>query len=132
MLWFWIFVVLCFLAIATFDLLTFAAVVRSDSFWLQALTLACLIVGTGVGCWSSFIYRYPYGEQREAIGFPLPVMIFEWEDGHWVDYVGNPLIALAGVFLVVSAFLFPIGVGVLIAKLVRRRSVTSGGLQTSG
>src|ERR1700738_5173213 len=85
----------------------------------RAIAIALLVVGVLVGSWSAFCWRYPWSENMEALGFPIPVVVFQWEDGRWVDYVGNPLLAFVSLFLVASAFLVPVLVGMVVAWLWR-------------
>jgi hypothetical protein len=94
----WLVGILILIAVTMVDCLTLAKVLSHGSFWLQALTFVCLFAGAAIGFWSSFFFRYSFGKDTEALGFPLPAMIFQWEDGHWVDYVGNPGLSLLGWF----------------------------------
>jgi hypothetical protein len=47
-------------------------------------------------------------------------MVFKHEGGRWVDYVGNPLLGFISLFLVASAFLLPVSLGILLAGFRRR------------
>jgi hypothetical protein len=106
--------------VAAIDLITLAAVLnaRRPVPWM-ILTTVCLMAGIGIGYWSSFQYRYAWGKD-EVLGFPIPVIIFQWENGAWVDYVGNPFFAFVGWFLVASAFLLPITFSLLLVWSYRR------------
>jgi hypothetical protein len=80
-----------------------------------------LLVSIPVGWWSAFCWRYSWSEGVEVLGFPIPVMVFQWEDGRWVDYVGNPFLGFVSLFLVASAFLLLVSAGMLAAGLWRSR-----------
>jgi len=81
------------------------------------VTALLLSVGVPVGVWLAFFYRYAWSDHFEVLGFPIPVLVFELEDGKWVDYVGNPILAFVSLFLVVSAFLEPVSAGLLVAPI---------------
>jgi len=103
------------------DVFTIQSVLRQRrrKTWITVTTMS-LLVGLTIGYWCAFEYRYAFGENKEAIGFPIPVVIFQWEDGHWVDYVGNPLLAFVSCFLVASAFLWPVAISLLLVRLFQR------------
>jgi hypothetical protein len=116
----WLAVATVLLAVA-FDGLTLMLVRRQPRPRPWALIAwLFLLVGVAVGGWCGFLYRYQWSEGVELLGFPIPILVFKLEDGHWVDYVGNPLLGFVSVSLVASAFLLPVTLGLLVAGLWRQ------------
>jgi hypothetical protein len=119
----WLIGLAIIVGVATIDVFTLRSIRHQQHprVWIVATSLL-LIAGVATGFWCGFFLRYAWAENKEALGFPIPILIFQWEDGRWVDYVGNPFLAFVSLFLVASAFLLPISFGVLLAWLRRRFS----------
>ena len=56
----------------------------SSSWWLAFVALT--IIGVTLGVWCAFHFEYHVGTRYRIGSFPLPVVFFHWEDGHWVDF----------------------------------------------
>jgi hypothetical protein len=57
--------------------------------------LAFLILcGIGLGIWCASYCEYPVGAQLRFDGFPIPIVIFHLENGAWVDFPLNTVVAL--------------------------------------
>lgn len=117
----WLIGLVVVLAVAFTDVLTIRTIARQHKpIWRRA-TVLLLSVGVPVGIWLAMFYRYAWSDHFEVLGFPIPVLVFQLEDGRWVDYVGNPLLAFVSLFLVASAFLLPVSLGLLLDWLRRQR-----------
>jgi hypothetical protein len=44
-----------------------------------------MLVGVPFGIWLAFFYRYAWSDHFEVLGFPIPFLVFELEDGQWVE-----------------------------------------------
>ncbi len=58
---------------------------HADARWWVALSILVL-VGVSTGMWCAFQCEYPLGERFRVGSFPIPVVFFHLEDGHWVDF----------------------------------------------
>ena len=56
----------------------------SASWWLAFVGLAA--VGIALGVWCALHFEYRVGARYRVGSFPLPVVLFHWEDGQWVDF----------------------------------------------
>ena len=56
----------------------------STAWWLAFGTLAA--IGVAAGIWCALHFEYPLGAHYRVGSFPLPVVFFHLEDGHWVDF----------------------------------------------
>jgi hypothetical protein len=52
--------------------------------WVAFVIL--VVIGLSVGAWCAFRCEYPFGAHYRIGSFPLPVVFFHLEDGHWVDF----------------------------------------------
>jgi hypothetical protein len=107
--------------VAVVDVFTLASIRRQPQprAW-RAATALLLSAGVAVGVWCAFFWRYAWSEELEVLGFPIPLLVFQWEGGRWVDYVGNPILGFVSLFLVASAFLLPVSLGLVLAGVRRR------------
>ncbi len=53
--------------------------------WWGAFVIL-VVIGLSLGAWCAFRCEYPLGSHYRIGSFPLPVVIFRLEDGHWVDF----------------------------------------------
>lgn len=54
--------------------------------WLWLAFSVLLTCGIAVGIWCGFYCEYHVGKQYRIGSFPIPVVFFHLEDGHWVDF----------------------------------------------
>jgi hypothetical protein len=55
------------------------------SWWLAFGAL--IITGIALGVWFAFFFEYQPTATLRVLGFPLPLVIFAWEEDHWTDFV---------------------------------------------
>lgn len=81
-----------------------------------ALRIAAVISGLVAGVGLSFV-RYMPDADTVVYGVPLPLVVFQREDGQWLDYVGSPLamLVIAAVNMAVAVFLMHCAVWALLA-----------------
>ena len=79
-------------------------------------TSACAIVGAAVGGYAGFCVYWSPADGKKFLGFPFPFVIFVWEDGRWVDYIGPPIGPAIDILLFIAAFTFPMLIWVLICR----------------
>ena len=98
----------------------------------RVAAVAALVTGVGLGFWIGCSYTYHVTSNLQYIGFPIPVIALQLEDGHWVDYVSFlPITVPFNVFVVVSSCLLPVTVGLLISRWITRRGSRSRGREGS-
>jgi len=75
----------------------------------QLLGVMALLASIGgvIGLYCSFYVRWQPSPTLRYLGFPFPAMIWQLENGEWVDYVGTPVTAAMNIalFAGVGAFL---------------------------
>lgn len=82
-------------------------------------------MGVLLGLWLSLVFEYQSvtksGMQRRTVGAPLPVVIFQLEEGQWIDYpVPLPaviLIATINIAIASTALAAP----VFLSSVLRRK-----------
>jgi hypothetical protein len=72
-----------------------------------------LIFGAGatagvLGLFSAFEISWQPSPTLRYLGFPFPAMIWQLENGQWVDYVGTPVTAVMDVLLFVAVATLPL------------------------
>ena len=77
------------------------------SVWTAA-TMLTLIFGMFVGFWFGNGTRYAVSPTVEFQGFPIPLAIFVFEDGRWVDYIGFLPFALVNALFIAALVLSPL------------------------
>jgi hypothetical protein len=100
----------------------------------RAIGTCLILVGGAIGLWSGACFEYQVSERHRFVGFPIPMAVFQLEDGRWVDYIGNPLVVLLDGFLVATALLAPFTVLLVVKSLLGRRDVpgvSAGNLDSS-
>jgi hypothetical protein len=74
-------------------------------------------MGIPIGLWAGSSLRYPVSEVQQFVGFPIPVAVFQFENGRWVDYVGNPFVVLLNASIVGAVFLVPVSIALILRSL---------------
>lgn len=54
------------------------------AWWLALGNLA--VAGAVIGYWLAFDFEYDLSPNLRLVSFPIPVCIFHFEDGKWVDF----------------------------------------------
>ena len=58
------------------------------------MALAVFVVcGVSVGVWCALYSEYPVGGRLRFGSFPVPVVVFHLEDGNWVDFPLDAVVA---------------------------------------
>lgn len=66
---------------------------------LLLFALALAVLGGMIGFYCSFWVRWQPSPTLRYLGFPFPAMIWQLENGEWVDYVGTPITAAMNIAL---------------------------------
>src|ERR1044071_5060529 len=85
--------------------------------------LAALAAGVGL----SFVQYQPSTDVK-VFGLPLPVAIFQFERGYWIDYVTPLAVPIIGLNIILTSG----AIGGLIAFLARRRAAPGALAASSG
>ena len=73
------------------------------------VTAAVVTVGFGaVGLFCSFNVRWQPSPTIRYLGFPFPAMLWQLENGKWVDYVGGPITGAMNVIWFAAVGLVPV------------------------
>jgi ammonia channel protein AmtB len=127
-----LFIILPFAALACFGIVSVVRLVRRGEAgpdqW-KALKLH-LVAGIALGIWLGFFASYRVANKKIA-GFPIPVSISSFDEGHWtadtlpvlVRYPGMVTDFLSGVALA----LVPMAVAAFLKQLRDRREAKPGG-----
>ena len=113
-----------FVSMAAVDVWTFWTIAHlpSPRPW-RIITVGLLTLGIAVGIWLGCLCTYQVAPGLRYIGFPLPGLVLQLEDGRWVDYVGLiPVVLTFNVFTVASCFLLPVSLGLVVRRLALGRS----------
>jgi hypothetical protein len=82
------FIVIVFLALSSWMLVALFRRLRRQraptGSWLAFVALFACGVAVGIGC--AFYVEYPIGARYRIASFPIPIVFFHREDGHWVDF----------------------------------------------
>src|SRR5438270_7559704 len=92
------------LAIATVPLA--ARLPSRCSVWAVMAVVA--VIGGIAGIFCSFNVRWQPSPTRVYLGFPCQAILWQLEDGQWVDYVGGPIGAVINVLWFASVSIFPV------------------------
>jgi len=96
------------------DFVTLRSVLKRG--WpLKIITSLLILGGIPIGFYCAFMLRYPWSSTLEVLGFPIPVMAFQLQEGVWVDFVGFLPLAVVSWFLVISIFLTPVSLCLLLS-----------------
>ncbi len=85
---FGMFFVLVFLGGSSWALVSLVRRLRRERVglrWWAALVVLGAI-GLSVGAWCALQCEYPLGARYRTGSFPIPVVFFHFEDGHWIDF----------------------------------------------
>jgi hypothetical protein len=108
-----------FAAMAAVDVWTFWTIgyLPSPRPW-RIISGGLLTIGIAVGMWLGCFCTYQVTPDLRYIGFPVPGLVLQLEDGRWIDYVGLiPVVLPFNVFTIVSCFLPPISLGLVVRRL---------------
>ena len=50
-------------------------------------TVILLLFGICLGAWFAFYLEYQVSTKFRFAGFPIPIVIFHYENGEWIDFV---------------------------------------------
>ncbi len=108
-------------AVGWLDFATIRAI-RRQPWQLPWVVAATVLLGISLplSVWLAFIYKYYWRNDLQFIGFPIPLLVLQLEHGQWVDFVGNPFLGLVSVFLIISASLWPVSLGLVGAWIWRK------------
>jgi hypothetical protein len=71
--------------------------------------VGCLaVLGGIVGVYCSFNVRWQPSPTIRYLGFPFPAILWQLENGQWVDYVGGPITAVMNVAWFAAASVVPV------------------------
>jgi hypothetical protein len=115
----WLAGALAFVSIMAVDVWTFWTIghLLSPRPW-RIIAVGLLALGIAVGMWLGCLFIYKVAPGLRYIGFPVPGLVLQLEDGRWVDYVGLiPVVVPFNVFTVASCFLLPVSLGLVVRRL---------------
>ena len=89
-----------------------------------AIFIIVLVLGLFFGGWFGFAFEYHASGTLRVVGFPLPVVLFQRQDGEWFDFLPPvpPLNGIANLAVIASLFLAPLN---LAFRFPRRRTQES-------
>jgi hypothetical protein len=79
---------------------------RAGIAWWVAFCIL-VVVGVGIGYRLGFDFEYSLSPNLRVVSFPIPVCVFHFEDGQWVDFPSSDWFAYPAAFtnvIVVTAF----------------------------
>ncbi len=86
---------------------------------------ALLLAGIATGIWAGFYLEYQFSPTVKLIGFPLPVVGFRLESGHWVDYITEGririFISTADAALITLCSVIPVSAAFYVSRYLHRR-----------
>ena len=85
--------------------------------WFPWLFLLVAIAAAAAGSFCAFGVHWQPSPTLRYLGFPFPAMVWQLENGEWVDYVGTPITAIMDVAVFVAAATLPVLVGSVIHRL---------------
>jgi hypothetical protein len=84
----------------------------------RIISVGLLIIGVAVGLWLGCFFTYQVAPDLRYIGFPVPGLALQLENGRWVDYVGELVFVIPfNVFTIASCFLLPVSLGLVVRRL---------------
>jgi hypothetical protein len=94
----------------------------SFSWWLAFGAL--VITGIALGIWLAFFFEYQPTARLRVLGFPLPLVVFAWEEDQWIDFVSRSDVIIysvcgANVVATVALVLLPV---FLLSMVVHRKN----------
>ncbi len=116
---FWLVLLSILAVLGLVHVATFYAISRlpRPDLWFVA-AIGMLAVGVVVGFWCGTSFEYQVSDVRRQIGFPFPIMVFQLENGQWVDYVGGPLGTVLDVFVIATGAIVPVSIALLVRSLI--------------
>ena len=116
----WLAGAIAFFSMVVVDVWTFRAIgyLPTRRFW-RAVSFGLFTVGIVAGFWLGISFTYQVAPDTRYIGFPVPGLVLQLEDGRWVDYVGLlPVVVPFNVIMIASCFLLPVSIGLVVRRLV--------------
>ncbi len=113
--------------IAAVDTWTFLAIAHlpSPRPW-RIVAVGLLTIGATLGMWLGCFFTRQVAPALRYVGFPIPALALQLEDGRWVDYVGLiPVVVPFNIFTVASCCLLPVSGGLLVRRLAAGSSAPS-------
>jgi hypothetical protein len=114
----WLAGAFAFLSMAAVDVWTFWTIGRlpSPRPW-RIVAVGLLTLGIAIGIWLGCLFTYHVAPGLRYIGFPVPALALQLEEGRWVDYVGLiPVVVPFNVLTVASCFLLPVALGLVVRR----------------
>jgi hypothetical protein len=116
----WLAGAVAFVSMAAVDVWTVWTIAHlpSPRSW-RIVAVGLLTIGIALGMWLGCLFTYQVAPGLRYIGFPVPALVLQLEDGRWVDYVGLiPVVLPFNVFTIASCFLLPVSLGLVVRRLV--------------
>jgi hypothetical protein len=110
-------------------------VALGSTIWLSSISpirswrwLVVFLVGIFaglIGLFSAYQVSWSPSPTIRYLGFPFPAMLWQLEDGRWVDYVGTPITAVMDVALFVAVATLPLLAWIIVGYIRQSSSATN-------
>jgi hypothetical protein len=84
------------------------------SWWIVWWSLG--LTGVGLGAYCTVGIEYMYDPTLRVTGFPMPIVMFELEQGRWVDFVNllGPIVFAVNGLILSTVLLLPLSIVALL------------------
>jgi len=107
-------------ALGIFVLFASGCLKSEQSRALRIAFYATLSCGFVMAYWCIFKVEYQWSATLKVVGAPIPVALFQLENGHWVDFVGGPGFLL-DLVIVPAVFALPVSIALVVRRWRRSR-----------